>query len=348
MVAEIIIDGHRIGAGQACFIIAEAGVNHNGDVDLALKLIDEAAAAGADAVKFQTFSAERLVTEGAPKAAYQETDGPPESQFEMLKRLELDEAAHETLIAQCREKGVVFLSSPFDEDSAAMLVRLGVPALKVGSGELTNIGFLEVLAGFGKPLIVSTGMATLEEVDTAVSIMRDAAADFALLHCVSAYPAQPEDCNLRAIHTLAETYSVPAGWSDHTTGINVAVGAAALGAAVIEKHLTVDRSLAGPDHKASLEPAEFKAMVESIRTVEAALGDGRKEPRAVEKKIAEVARKSLVAAQDLEAGAILTDEAVAVRRPGTGLAPAKRGVIVGKRLKAAVKAGDLLRQDMFE
>ena len=349
MVRAIDIAGRRVGKGQPCFIVAEAGVNHNGNLDLARRLIDMAAEAGADAVKFQTFRAERLVTPGAPKAQYQmATTDPSESQFAMLKELELSEQAHRNLMACCAERGILFMSTPFDEGSADLLENLGVAVFKVPSGEITNLSFLDHVARKGKPMIVSTGMASLGEVEAAVAALRGAGNErFVLLHCVSSYPAAPADANLRAMKTLARAFGVPVGYSDHTPGIEVALAAVALGACVIEKHFTLDRTLPGPDHKASLEPGELMALVRGIRTVEQALGHGRKEPAPSEAGTAVVARKSLVAARDLPAGVALTDDMIAVKRPGTGLPPAMLSEVAGRTLRTSVSAGTVLTLDML-
>ena len=345
MVKGFAIAGRAIGPGAPCFIIAEAGVNHDGELDKAIALIDAAAQAGADAVKFQTFSAERLVAATAPKAAYQESEV-QESQLAMLQRLELSDADHHALVARCTEKGILFLSSPFDQISADFLAdELKVPAFKVPSGELTNHAYLRHLAAKSLPMIVSTGMATPEDVAAAVSQFYTV--PYALLHCVSAYPADPADCNLRAIATLSEDFNCPAGWSDHTTGIEVAIAAAALGAAVIEKHFTLDKNAPGPDHKASMEPDELAALVVGVRKVEAALGDGTKAPTAAEAEIASVARKSLVAATDLKQGEKLEMGMVAAKRPGTGLSPTRLGELLGKRLDRDVLEGEQLSLDMF-
>jgi N,N'-diacetyllegionaminate synthase len=347
MSAAFSIAGRRIGDGAPCFVIAEAGVNHNGSIDKALALIDAAAASGADAVKFQTFSADRLASADAPKARYQLAGTPAaESQRDMLRRLELDEAAHHILMTHAAERRILFLSSPFDEESADLLERLRVAAFKIPSGELTNHPFLEHVARKRRPMIVSTGMATLAEVADAVAVIRRAGApDFALLHCVSAYPAPPEDANLRAMATLARACGVPAGWSDHTPGTDIAIAAVALGAAIVEKHLTLDRTLPGPDHAASLEPAEFRALVTAIRNVAAALGDGVKRPTRAEEDVAAVARKSLVARRDLAAGHVLQLGDLFARRPGTGLAPALLPQLIGRTLRQTVHEGEMLSRE---
>jgi N,N'-diacetyllegionaminate synthase len=324
-------------------------VNHNGRLDLALRLVDAAADAGANAVKFQTFRAEKIATRSAPKAEYQtRTTGAAESQFEMLRKLELSAADHEVLAARCAERGVTFLSSPFDEESADLLEALDVPAFKVPSGELTNLPFLQYLARKRRPLIVSTGMATLAEVEAAVAAVRSAGGDrLALLQCVSNYPAAASDVNLRAMNTMAAAFGVPAGYSDHSTGNEVALAAVALGACIVEKHFTLDRSLPGPDHQASAEPAEFAALVAGIRIVEAALGDGDKRPAASERETARVARRSLVAAETIPQGSRLTVEMVTARRPGTGLPVDRLGELLGRRAVGEVPAGTLLTTDMF-
>lgn len=341
---RLVVAGRRIGAGARVFVVAEAGVNHNGDLGLAEQLVDAAADVGADAVKFQTFRAARLVSPGAPKAAYQrETTGADEGQLEMLQRLELGREAHRTLQARAARRGLVFFSAPFDEDSADELEALGVPLLKVPSGEVTNLPYLQHLAAKGRPLIVSTGMCTLDEVARAMETIH-AAGDPAvvLLHCVSAYPAPAHEMNLRAMDTLRERFGRPVGLSDHTLGIEVALAAVARGAAAVEKHLTLDRALPGPDHRASLDPPAFTALVQGIRTVEAALGDGVKRPMPSEADTARVARKSLVAARPIAAGRRLAAEDVAVRRPGTGISPADLERALGRTATRDLAAGDVI------
>jgi N,N'-diacetyllegionaminate synthase len=345
----ITIGDRPIGPGQPCFIIAEAGVNHNGDPALAHRLIDVAFHARADAVKFQTFKADRLVTLDAPKAEYQlqQTEA-GESQYDMLKRLELSAETFGELQQHCHEVGIRFMSTPFDEDSADLLARLGVTVFKTPSGELTNLPYLAHVARKGRPMIVSTGMATLGEVEAAVNAIRSTGnPDLVLLHCVSNYPADPADVNLRAMETMTRAFGVPVGLSDHTAGIEVALAAVALGACVVEKHFTLDRTLPGPDHAASLEPDQLAAMIRGIRNVEAALGHGRKEPTASELNTADVARKSLVAARDLLAGAVLSDDMLAVKRPGTGLPPVMRPYLIGRTLHIDVKAGTLIALEML-
>lgn len=349
MIASLDIAGRIVGPGRPCFIIAEAGVNHNGRLELAFQLVDKAQEAGADAVKFQTFKAERLVTHDAAKADYQrEITGKAESQFEMLSRLELSAEAHQAILVHCRRKGVLFLSTPFEEQSADLLERLGVAAFKIASGEITNLPFLAHIARKGKPMIVSTGMACLGEVEMAVNtIWKAGNRDIILLHCVSKYPAAPPEINLRAMQTMATAFGLPVGYSDHTPGIEVPLAAVALGACVIEKHFTLDRNLPGPDHQASLEPDKLKSMVQGIRTVEAALGHGRKEPAASEANTAAVMRKSLVAAFDIPAGTLLTEELIAIKRPGTGLPPAMRSYLIGRTTRVLIPAGTVLALDML-
>ncbi|MDP2318082.1 MAG: N-acetylneuraminate synthase [Acidobacteriota bacterium] len=343
------IDGRVVGEGEPCFVIAEAGVNHNGQLHLAKQLIDAAAGAGADAVKFQTFDAGRLVTPDASKAEYQvRTTGAQESQLEMLKQLQLSTDAHHELIEYSRRHGILFLSSPFDEESCDLLDSLGLPAFKLPSGELTNLAYLRHAATKRKPLILSTGMAGLREVATAVEALQAAGADqLALLHCVSAYPTPPADANLRAMATLREAFGVPVGFSDHTVGDAIPIAAVALGACVIEKHLTLDCGLPGPDHQASMEPDAFAAMVRRIRDVEAGLGHGRKEPHPGEASVARAARKSLTAACDIAAGAVLERRMMTARRPGTGLSPEHLDDLVGKTATVHIPQGTLLTRDML-
>lgn len=333
---------------DAVYIIAEAGVNHNGSLDAALRLVDVAAEAGADAVKFQTFKAGAIISRHAPKAAYQQrTTGAAESQLEMVRKLELSLEDHHTLLARCRERGIEFLSTPFDIDSARFLVReLGMGRIKLGSGEITNAPLLLEVARLGRPVILSTGMSTLAEVENALGVLafgylgrerassaafRDAYADdegqavlagmVSLLHCTTEYPAPFEQVNLRAMRTLADAFGLPVGFSDHTPGIAIPVAAAALGARVVEKHFTLDKSLPGPDHRASLEPDELAAMVVSIRQVSAALGSAVKRPSAAELGNRAVARKSLVALRPVARGELFSADNLGCKRPGEGVSP---------------------------
>lgn len=332
------------------YIIAEAGVNHNGDLNLAKQLIDVAAEAGADAVKFQTFRAEQLVSRNAPKAEYQtRTTGKAESQFEMIRKLELTESDHEALIAHARSRGIAFLSTPFDVPSLHLLTkRLGLQTIKIPSGEITNAPFLLAITRAAQRMIISTGMSTLADVEAALGVLAfgftapvtatprrgDFEQAFAseagqqalrdrvtLLHCTTEYPAPFGEVNLLAMDTMATAFGLPVGYSDHTPGIHVSLAAVARGAQVIEKHFTLDRNLPGPDHKASLEPDELRELVRQIREIEEALGDGIKHPTASEWKNLDVARKSLVAARAIVAGEIFTPENLTCKRPGTGRSP---------------------------
>ena len=349
MVAPLDIGGRAVGRGARCFVIAEAGVNHYGSIDAACQLVDVACDARADAVKFQTFTAESLVTPDAPKAAYQlQRTSAAESQLDMLRGLELSKELHRTLFDYCGTRGILFLSTPFDEESADFLDALGVPAFKISSGELTNLPLLDHIARKHKPIILSTGMASLGEVEVAVDTIAHAGNPrLALLHCVSAYPADPCEVNLRAIKTLAEAFQLPVGYSDHTLGQDVALAAVALGASILEKHFTLSRDLPGPDHQASLEPDELTALVRAVRTIEAAFGDGRKAPVPSEASTAAVARKSLVAAADIPAGAVIAAEAIAVRRPGTGLSPAMLPHVVGRTARVRIPRWTVIGVEML-
>lgn len=316
-------------------IIAEAGVNHNGDLSLARRLVDVAADAGADIVKFQTFEADRLVAAGAPKAEYQSSNtAAGESQHAMLRRLELSREAHLDLIGHCRSRGIGFLSTGFGIEAVAMLAELGVELFKVPSGEITNLPYLQFVGGRGRAVLLSTGMATMDEIGVALEVLERAGTrrgQVTVLHCTTEYPAPMAEVNLRAMLTIRDAFGVEVGYSDHTAGIEVAVAAVALGARVIEKHFTLDRSLPGPDHKASLEPGELTAMVAAIRNVEQALGDGVKRVTPSEAKNRLIARRSLVAAQAIRAGEVFSERNVAVKRPGTGLSPMRWGEVLGRK-----------------
>jgi N,N'-diacetyllegionaminate synthase len=336
-------------SNEPCIIVAEAGVNHNGDVLRALEMVDVAADAGVDAIKFQSFRAKDIVTVDAPKAQYQlRSTEAGESQFEMLRRLELSDGAHRELRRYCAARNIAFVSTPFDVGSADLLQSLEVPFYKISSGDLTNMPLLVHVAAKGRPVVLSTGMANLDEVADAVRVVREAGnPNVVLLHCVSNYPADPLDVNLRAMKTLAETFGLPVGLSDHTVGLEVSIAARALGACFLERHFTLDRTLPGPDHAASLERAELVNLVKGIRNVEAALGTGNKVPVPSEGDTARVARKSLVARQDLEAGEVLTREHIAVLRPGTGLPPAMLERVLGRSVNVAIRAGTLLTWEML-
>jgi N,N'-diacetyllegionaminate synthase len=327
-------------------IIAEAGVNHNGELSLAKRLIEVAAEAGADMVKFQSFSADRLATVQAEKAAYQTANcGHAESQHAMLRRLELTPAMHRELLAYCRTRGIDFFSTAFDIESLELLAGLGLERFKIPSGELTNLPYLRHIGRFGKPLIVSTGMATMEEIAAALAVLEEAGTArelMTVLHCTTQYPTEMADVNLRAMLSIRDTFGVKVGYSDHTLGIEVAIAAVALGASVIEKHFTLDRQMAGPDHKASLEPAELTAMVAAIRNVECALGDGVKRPSASELPNRSAARKSLVAACVIRKGEPFTAANVAVKRPGTGLSPMQFDAVLGRMAPRSFIADELI------
>jgi N-acetylneuraminate synthase len=340
---EVRIGGRSVGEGSPTFVVAEAGVNHNGDLDLARRLVDAAAAAGADAVKFQTFRTDALVTRDAPKAGYQTETTGDGGQRAMLVSLELSAGAHADLRDRSRDRGLVFFSAPFDEGSADLLDQVGVALFKVPSGEITNLPLLRHVAAKRRPIILSTGMSTLDEVARAVEVVR-AAGDppLALLHCVSAYPAPADETNLRAMDTLRARFGCPVGLSDHTLGTAVAIAAVARGAAIIEKHLTLDKALAGPDHRASLDPGEFAALVRSIREVESALGDGDKRPTRSEADTRRVARKSLVAARPIRAGERLVAADVVVKRPGTGIEPGDLARVIGRAVLRDLAADDLI------
>jgi N-acetylneuraminate synthase len=333
---------------QTVFVIAEAGVNHNGRLELALALCDAALRVGADAVKFQTFRAEDLVVPGAPTAGYQQRQTGHDDQAAMLRQLELSEEDHFALKRHCDSLGIEFLSTPFSRAAVAMLTGLGVRRFKLPSGELTHRALIETAAATGLPLIVSTGMATHAEIDEAltwVRAVRGSLSDVTILHCTSAYPAEDAMLNLSAISTMRAAWPVAVGYSDHSLGIDAALAAVALGATVIEKHLTLDRTLPGPDHAASLEPADFEAMVLGIRRVERMLGDGRKEPQPAEREVAAVARRSVVLAREVAAGAVLAESDLQCRRPGTGIAPRELPELVGRRVARALAVGQLLAWD---
>ena len=339
----VSIAGRRIGAGQPPYVMAEVGVNHNGDPELALRLVEAAAAGGADAVKFQTFEPDALALAGAETADYQRTQTGSASQLEMLRRLALPADALRAAARRANELGITFLSTPFDIASVELLSELGVPAYKIGSGDLTNPLLLRAVAAKGRPVLLSTGMATLDEIDAAVAVVRAAGnPPLVVLQCTSAYPAPIEDLNLRAIPVLAERYATPAGLSDHSVGITAAVAATALGAAVIEKHITLDRSLPGPDHAASLEPAELRQLVDAVRDAYAALGDGQKAPMASEEETRRVARRSLVVRHTLRAGTRLAPDDLDARRPGTGISAMRLDDVVGRVLRRDVAADTLL------
>jgi len=318
---------------MSVFIIAEAGVNHNGSLELAKKLIDVAADAGADAVKFQTFKADKLVSRTAQKAQYQkQTTDASESQYEMIKKLELDEAAHHELIAYCKTKNILFLSTPFDHESIKLLNDLGMKIFKIPSGEITNLPYLRHIGSLCKEVILSTGMADLGEIEDTLDILVSSGTpkeQITVLHATTEYPCPIEDVNLRAMQTIASAFGIKVGYSDHTNGIEVPIAAVAMGASVIEKHFTLDCAMEGPDHKASLEPHELNAMVSAIRNIEKALGSGIKKPSPSEAKNISIARKSIVASGGISKGELLTAENITVKRPGNGISPMRLDEIIG-------------------
>lgn len=318
---------------MSIFIIAEAGVNHNGSIKLAKQLIDVAVDAGANAVKFQTFKAEKLVSKNTQKAQYQkETTDAKESQFDMIKKLELDLDTHKKLMAYCQEKDIMFLSTPFDHDSIEMLNDLGLEIFKIPSGEITNLPYLRHIGKLGKKVILSTGMADIGEIEDALDVLVTAGTkkeNITILHANTMYPTPMEDVNLKAMQTIACTFSIDVGYSDHTLGIEVPIAAVAMGAKVIEKHFTLDKTMEGPDHKASLEPNELKAMVKAIRNIEKALGNGIKKPSKSEQPNMVVARKSIVAVKPIKKGEHLSEENLAVKRPGDGINPMRWDEVIG-------------------
>ena len=332
------------------FVIAEAGVNHNGDIKLALELCDAAKATGADAVKFQTFRAEDLVVRGAPTAEYQARQTGDQDQFLMLQRLELSQTQHQQIKAYCDAIGIEFFSTPFSVNAVDMLVKLGVKRLKLSSGELTHCALVEHAAATQLPLLMSTGMGTMDEINEALLWVKKARGhlrDVVVLHCTSAYPAPDESLNLNAISSMARDLHVSIGYSDHSLGIEAPLAAIALGASVIEKHLTLDRQLPGPDHSASLEPQEFALMVQGIRRVSAMLGNGVKAPLPEELDTARVARRSVVAAADIAAGEVITAEKLVCRRPATGIAPRDLPRVVGRSSRTVIAAGSVLQWDQL-
>lgn len=346
----VSIQKHKIGEGQRCFIIAEAGVNHNGEMVLAKKLIDAAHKAGADAIKFQTFVTGNLVTGTAGKAAYQTEHNPgTSSQFEMLQKLELSEKNFSELSRYAKKKGILFLSTAFDLESIGILSRIGVPAFKIPSGEITNLPYIKEIATRHKPVILSTGMSTVGEIQEAVSCLREnGCSDIILLHCTTSYPAPVSSVNLRVIASLREQFGIPVGYSDHTEGIVIPIAATALGACILEKHLTLDRNLPGPDHMASLEPGDFTRMVKAVREVEYALGTGEKQLQECERENRLIARKSIVAALTIPAGTRLTPAMLAIKRPGTGIEPKFLEQVIGKHARSKIKMDSVISWDMVE
>lgn len=331
---------------MSVFIIAEAGVNHNGSIELAKKLIDVASMAGADAVKFQTFKAERLVSKKAQKAEYQkQTTNQEESQFEMIKSLELNLDAHKELMEYCEIKKIIFLSTPFDNESIKLLDDLGLEIFKIASGEITNLPYLRRIGALNKKVILSTGMSDIGEVEDALSILLESGTlkdNITVLHANTMYPTPMEDVNLNAMISIGRVFNVNYGYSDHTLGIEVDIAAVAMGASVIEKHITLDKAMSGPDHRASLEPDELAAMVVAIRNIEVALGDGIKKPSPSELANIEVVRKSLVADRPIKRGETLTEDNVSIKRPGIGISPMRYDDFIGTVALKDYKVDDLI------
>lgn len=328
------------------FVIAEAGVNHNGSMALAKKLVDAAVAAGADAVKFQTFRADQLVSKKAQKAEYQkQTTSAEESQYEMIRKLELDENMHRELIHYCDEKKIIFLSTPFDHDSIDLLNNLGLPIFKIPSGEITNLPYLRHIGHLGKEVILSTGMADMGEIEDALDVLMYEGVPkekITVLHATTEYPCPIDDVNLCAMQTIRAAFGVKVGYSDHTQGIAIPIAAVALGACVIEKHFTLDRTMEGPDHKASLEPGELKAMVQAIRDISRALGNGIKKPSKSEVKNMVIARKSIVAIRSIRSGEIFSADNIAIKRPGNGINPMRWDEILGQVAQRGYQEDDLI------
>ena len=327
--------------------IAEAGVNHNGEMRLSKKLVDVASEAGADFIKFQTFKAEKLVSKNIEKADYQKRNSNrDETQYEMLKKLELNEDNHEELIDYCKYKKIQFLSTAFDIDSINLLSELGIPLFKIPSSDLTNVPYLRHIAKLKKPTILSSGMSTLEEVGNALNVLLDSGLKkefITILHCTTDYPTSPEDVNLKAMLTIKKKFGVKVGYSDHTLGIEVSIAAAAMGAQVIEKHFTMDRNLEGPDHAASLEPKELKTLICAIRNIEHALGDGIKKPSKSEQDNMLLARKSITAKTAISVGERFTEDNLCTKRPGNGISPTNWDQILNKKSKYSFEPDDLIR-----
>ena len=338
--------------GKKVFIIAEAGVNHNGDINLAYKLIDVAKETGVDAIKFQTFKTEKVISKFADMASYQKKNlSTNESQYEMVKKLELSYKEFKKLKDYCDEIEIMFLSTPDEEYSLDFLVdELDMPFIKIGSGEVTNLPYLRKIAAKRKPLILSTGMSNLREVEEAINTIKDVSpnAEISLLHCTTNYPTPFEEVNLKAMQTLAAAFKLTVGYSDHTLGIEVSIAAVAMGAKIIEKHFTLDKKLPGPDHKASLEPNELKEMVKAIRNIEMALGDGIKKPNKSEIQIMKVARRSLIATRDIRAGEIIKESDIAIKRPGKGIPPKFKEIVIGMKLINDIRQDEPFRWENFK
>lgn len=347
----LLIAGKLVGVGQKPYLIAEAGVNHNGSLQLALKLVDAAAAAGADAVKFQTFRAHQVVTAQGEMAAYQKKNlGVSERQIEMIKKLELDERHYPALLRRCRQRNITFLSAPHGGvASLRFLVQLKLPAFKIGSGDLTNLPLLEAAGKTKKPIIISTGMATMTEIREAVqTIQRTGNRNIAILHCTTDYPCKLDEVNLRAMVTLQYSFPLPVGYSDHTRGIDVSLYAVAAGATIIEKHFTIDRSLPGPDQRSSLEPPALTRLAREMSRLHTIMGSSQKKPSASERLMKPLVRKSLVTMKSIRIGETFNERTLGIKRPGTGLHPRNYCHVLGKRARRDLVADHLLRKDDFD
>ncbi len=340
----IKIGNRTIGEGHPVFIIAEAGVNHNGKLDLAFKLIDAAVEAGADAVKFQTFITEREISKHAEKAEYQkETTGKNESQMQMVKKLELPQSDFKKLQDYAKKKGIMFFCSAFDFESVDLLDKLNIPCYKIGSGEINNYPFLKYIAKKGRSILFSTGTASLGEIEAALRLFHEEGiTDLLVFHCITRYPAPVETSNLRAINTIKTAFQEVTGLSDHTMGITVPIAATALGIHALEKHFTLDNSMEGPDHKASLNPKDLKAMIKAVRDVEKAMGNGKLDRTKEEMDVAKIARKSIVADIDIKKGTVITEKMVTFKRPGTGLEPKFLNLVIGRKATRDIKEDELL------
>ncbi|MCR4943546.1 MAG: N-acetylneuraminate synthase [Clostridium sp.] len=346
---KVKIGNKYIGKNEKVYIVAELGVNHNGDMNIVKELIDKASEAGVDAIKFQKFKTESLVTKDSPKAKYQEvTTDASESQFDMLKRLELNEENLKELYAYAKSKNIEAFATPFDDASVDFLYDLGIKAYKVGSGDITNIPMLKRIAKTGLPIILSTGMSTLGEIEEALEAIRSQGNDdVVLMHCTSNYPSDENDVNLKAMNTMMQAFQLPTGYSDHTMGTAVSVAAVARGAVIIEKHFTLDRSMPGPDHMSSLEPEELKQLVQQIRAVEKALGSPIKKPNKSEYEVKNVAQKSIVSACDIKKGEIISEEMLTCKRPSSGIKPKYFELVVGRVAKKDIKSDTIINIDMI-
>lgn len=350
MQQEIKIGDITISGNSPVFIIAEAGVNHNGDLEIAKRLTKEAAVSGADCIKFQTFKAERVVTKNAPKAKYQlETTDKTENQIDMLRKIELKPEQHIELKQYAEELGIVFLSTPYNMEDVDLLEDIGVLAYKVASGQIVEIPFLRKIAVTGKPIFLSTGMSTLAEIDTALNtIMKEGNDQVVVLQCTTNYPSSFKDANLRVLQTLESTFGSLVGYSDHTIGEEAVIAAVALGAKVIEKHFTLDKDLPGPDHSSSMTPLEFKLLTEKIRRTESSLGSTKKTPTEIEKENAVGMRRSIVASRNIRIGDTINDDSITFKRPATGLSPQFFDMILGKKAAKNISVDELLQMDMIQ